>query len=58
MSSVIFDISMSVDGFVTAAGQTPEEPLGEGGPRLVEWAFEGDERDRKIIEDGIAGRIV
>ena len=55
MSRVIFDISMSVDGFVTAAGQTPEEPLGEGGPRLVEWAFEGDERDRKIIEDGIAG---
>ena len=55
MSRVIFDISMSVDGFVTAARQTPEEPLGEGGPRLVEWAFEGDERDRKIIEDGIAG---
>jgi dihydrofolate reductase len=55
MSSVIFDISMSLDGFVTAAGQTPEQPMGEGGLRLVEWAFEGDERDRQIIEDGIAG---
>src|SRR5918995_1412304 len=55
MSRVIFDISMSLDGFVTAAGQTPEHPMGEGGLRLVQWAFEGDERDRKIIEDGIAG---
>ena len=55
MSRVIFDISMSLDGFVTAAGQTPEQPMGDGGLRLVEWAFEGDERDRKIIEDGIAG---
>ena len=55
MSRVIFDISMSLDGFVTAAGQTPEQPMGEGGLRLVQWAFEGDERDRKIIEDGIAG---
>ena len=55
MTRVIFDISMSLDGFVTAAGQTPEQPMGEGGLRLVEWAFEGDERDRKIIEDGIAG---
>jgi dihydrofolate reductase len=55
MGEVIFDISMSVDGFVTAAGQTPEQPMGEGGLRLVEWAFEGDERDRRILADGVAG---
>jgi dihydrofolate reductase len=55
MSKVIFDISMSVDGFVTAAGQTPEEPMGPGGMRLVDWAFGGDERDRQILADGVAG---
>jgi hypothetical protein len=36
MSKVIFDISMSLDGFMTAAGQTREEPMGAGGLRLVE----------------------
>jgi dihydrofolate reductase len=46
---------MSVDGFVTAAGQTSEEPMGPGGMRLVEWAFGGDERDRQILTDGVAG---
>ena len=55
MSTVIFDISMSLDGFLTAAGQRPDQPMGEGGQRPVEWAFQGDERDRKVISDGIAG---
>ena len=39
LAIVIFDISMSLDGFMTAANQTPEEPIGEGGPRLITWAF-------------------
>jgi hypothetical protein len=43
MTRVIFDISMSLDGFVTASNVRPEEPLGDGGQRLHEWAF-GDER--------------
>ena len=30
MSKVYFDISMSLDGFMTAAKQRPEEPMGEG----------------------------
>ena len=28
MGKVVFDTSMSLDGFMTAAGQTAEEPLG------------------------------
>lgn len=55
MSKAIFDISMSLDGFMTAAGQTRENPMGDGGLRLVQWAFEGDQRDRQVIEDGVAG---
>jgi hypothetical protein len=54
MSKVIFDISISLDGFMTAAGQRPDEPMGEGGLRLVEWAFGGDERDRQVLSDGVA----
>jgi dihydrofolate reductase len=54
MGKVVFDISMSLDGFMTAAGQRPDEPMGEGGERLVEWAFGADERDRAVLTDGIA----
>jgi hypothetical protein len=35
MGNLIFDISMSLDGFMTAANQRPEEPLGEGGEALT-----------------------
>jgi hypothetical protein len=34
MGKVVFDISMSLDGFMTAANRRPEEPLGDGGERL------------------------
>ena len=54
MGKVTFDISLSLDGFMTAANQRPEEPMGDGGLRLVEWAFGDDERDRAILTDGIA----
>ena len=38
MTKVIFDISMSLDGFMTAANRRPEEPMGDGGQRLHEWS--------------------
>ena len=47
MSKVIFDISMSLDGFVNAANVRPEEPMGDGGQRLHDWAFGEDERIRE-----------
>jgi hypothetical protein len=31
MSTVVFDISMSLDGLITASGRRPEEPMGDGG---------------------------
>jgi dihydrofolate reductase len=49
MTKVIFDMSMSLDGFVKASNATPEEPLGEGGERLHEWGFGEDERDREVL---------
>jgi dihydrofolate reductase len=53
MTNVIFDISMSLDGFVTASNVRPEEPLGDGGQRLHEWAFGEDERNRELLEEAM-----
>ncbi len=55
MGRVVFDISMSLDGFMTAAGQTAEEPLGPGGQRLNEWAFGGDPRNSDYLAEQVAG---
>jgi dihydrofolate reductase len=38
MPKLKLDISMSLDGFVAGPNATREEPLGEGGEQLHEWA--------------------
>jgi dihydrofolate reductase len=54
MGKVIFDISMSLDGFITGANPRPEAGwggLGEGGERLHDWGFNSaDPRNRAIME--------
>lgn len=54
MTKVVFVISMSVDGFITAANRRPEEPMGDGGLRLVEWAMSDDQHSQRVLEEGIA----
>jgi dihydrofolate reductase len=39
MSPVTCHISVSLDGFVAGPNQSLENPLGEGGMRLHQWAF-------------------
>ena len=39
MGKLTLDISMSLDGFIAGPNQTLEQPLGEGGEALHEWAF-------------------
>jgi dihydrofolate reductase len=39
MTHVRCQISMSLDGFVAGPNQSLENPIGEGGMRLHEWAF-------------------
>ena len=63
MSKLRLEISMSVDGYVTASGVRPEEPMGDGGQQLHEWAFGDDERGREVLAESqrsagasIAGR--
>ena len=54
MGKVSFDTSMSLDGFMTAANVRAEEPLGDGGERLHEWAMGGDDsRNREYLEAAI-----
>lgn len=54
MRKVIFDISMSLDGFITGANPRPEAGwggLGEGGEQLHDWGFNSaDPRNREILE--------
>lgn len=51
MGKVIFDISMSLDGFITAANARPEAGLGDGGERLHDWGFHSaDPRDRELMQ--------
>jgi dihydrofolate reductase len=54
MGKVIFDISMSLDGFISGADARPEAGwggLGEGGERLHDWGFNSaDPRNREIME--------
>jgi len=54
MGKVIFDISMSLDGFITGANPRPETGwggLGDGGERLHDWGFNSaDPRNRAVIE--------
>ncbi len=49
MGKVVFDISVSVDGFITGANQRPEEPMGDEGERLHRWAFGKNEADRDVL---------
>src|ERR1700712_4438790 len=39
MPTLRFQISMSLDGFIAGPNQSEQNPLGEGGMQLHEWAF-------------------
>jgi dihydrofolate reductase len=60
MGNVIYDISMSLDGFITAANVRPEAGLGDGGERLHDWAFNSaDPRNRELLAKGTSlGAII
>jgi dihydrofolate reductase len=68
MNSVTCQISISLDGFVAGPNQSTDNPIGEGGMRLHEWAFatsawreqhgrEGGERnlDAEVAEEMFEG---
>jgi dihydrofolate reductase len=42
MGKVVFDMTMSLDGFVAGPNDGPENGLGDGGGPLFNWYFAGD----------------
>jgi dihydrofolate reductase len=56
MGKLFFDISMSLDGFIAGPNQTLEQPLGEGGEELHEWAVRlASWREEHGLDDGETG---
>jgi dihydrofolate reductase len=68
MSSVTCHIAISLDGFVAGPNQSLDDPIGEGGMRLHQWAFatdswrkqqglDGGERnpDSEVVDDVVSG---
>jgi dihydrofolate reductase len=47
--SVVVDITMSLDGYVTAPGADADHGLGIDGMELHRWALEGDDVDRSLL---------
>jgi dihydrofolate reductase len=46
MATVLIDLAMSLDGFITGLNPTPEQGLGVGGEPLLAWSDNGTEPDR------------
>lgn len=42
MGKVVFNMTMSLDGFVAGPNDGPENGMGDGGDQLFEWYFSGD----------------
>ena len=42
MGKVVFNMTVSLDGFVAGPNDTPENGLGDGGDALFNWYFSGD----------------
>ena len=53
MSKVVFDISMSLDGFIAGLHDSPDNPLGDNGMRVHKWIW-GDRTDG-VPGDGATG---
>jgi dihydrofolate reductase len=48
-------MSMSLDGFIAGPNEGPGNGLGDGGHRLHEWVFRGDDADHKAIAGRLGG---
>jgi dihydrofolate reductase len=51
MTQVVVDISVSLDGYVTGPNVSLTNGLGDGGEALHSWVFEGNDQDRKVLDD-------
>jgi dihydrofolate reductase len=57
MTKLTCDITMSLDGFVAGPNPRTEQPLGDGGDRLHQWAYGLESfRERHGLEGGTTNR--
>ncbi len=54
MGSVVVDVSMSLDGFVTGPDPGLEQGLGAGGEALHTWALASGEADLAVVDATVA----
>jgi dihydrofolate reductase len=56
MGLVISSMSMSLDGFVTAPGESPQHPVGVDFEVLHEWIFDGKTpADAEVLDELVSG---
>ena len=51
MGNVVIDMSMSVDGYIAAPNDNPEQGLGEDGMRLHNWMFDDPSVFERVYGD-------
>jgi dihydrofolate reductase len=51
MGNVVIDMSMSLDGYIAAPNDTPEQGLGEDGMRLHNWMFDDPSVFERVFGD-------
>jgi dihydrofolate reductase len=54
MGSVVIDMSMSLDGYIAAPNDNPQQGLGEDGMRLHDWAFDDPAVFERVYGDLVA----
>lgn len=54
MNKVVFDISMSLDGFVTGPNRRLQAEMGDGGEKLHDWAFGEDKKGVELLKKGVS----
>ena len=55
MPATVLYMSMSLDGFIAGPNESQDNPLGDGGHRLHEWALTDDDDDQKSMLDRMTG---
>jgi dihydrofolate reductase len=57
MTRLLYDVSMSLDGFSAGPNQSPENPMGDGGEQLGEWRQELAAFRKKYPHAGLEGGV-
>jgi dihydrofolate reductase len=55
VSATVLYMSMSLDGFIAGPNESQDNPLGDGGHRLHEWALTDADDDQKSMLDRMTG---